>query len=118
MDISKLMNYKESKGLFNKLCKPSQLYFIMSAVAIMAIIIQNIYEPNENIFCLGIHKCNTSYMKWLLFIPQIIYILVWTIILNSLCKTGYTELSWLIVLFPFILFFIIMGIFMLSSIRI
>lgn len=118
MDISKLMNFKQSKNLFNKLCRPSQLYFIMSTIALIAILIQNMYEPNENIFCLGIHKCETSYMKWLLFIPQVIYILVWTIILNSLCKTGFTELSWLIVLFPFILFFIILGIFMIASFNI
>lgn len=115
MDASKVMNSKQMKGLFNKLCKPSQLYFIMSVIAILAILIQNILEPNNKKFCMGIHNCELSYMKWLLFIPQIIYVLVWTIILNSLCKTGYEQLSWLIVLFPFILFFIIIGLFMLSS---
>ena len=34
-------------------------------------------------------------------------LLFWTFILNCLCKAGYKEISWILLLLPFILFFII-----------
>ena len=40
---------------------------------------------------------------------KIIYILFWTFILNSLCKAGYKEISWFLVLLPILLLFIILG---------
>jgi len=99
---------------FNKLCKPSQLYFFMSMASIIFIVIQNLFTSNHS-FCMGIHGCNLGFSKWLIFIPQLIYIFVWTVILNSLCKTGYEDFSWFLVLFPFVLFFILMGLFILRG---
>ena len=107
----------KQKSFFEKLCRPAQLYLVLSTIAVLSILLQNILEPNNKLFCLGIHNCKLNYMKWLLFIPQILYVGVWTIILNSLCRTGYNELSWLIALFPFILFFILLGIFVLEDFR-
>ena len=34
---------------------------------------------------------------------NIVFILVWTILLNVLCQRGYTSLSWILVLLPIIL---------------
>ena len=42
----------------------------------------------------------------LVMVGQLIYIAFWTWLLNMICKIN-TGISWLIVLFPFILFFII-----------
>ena len=44
-----------------------------------------------------------------------VYILFWTFILNAICKAGYKEVSWFMVLLPIILLFIIIGIVILNS---
>ena len=41
--------------------------------------------------------------------------LFWTFILNAICKAGYKEVSWFMVLLPIILLFIIIGIVILNS---
>jgi hypothetical protein len=37
---------------------------------------------------------------------KILYVVFWTFILNALCSYGYYQLSWFLLLLPFILFFI------------
>lgn len=43
------------------------------------------------------------------FVMKIIYILFWTYILNLMCKDGHREISWFLVLIPFILLFSVAG---------
>jgi hypothetical protein len=45
----------------------------------------------------------------MMFVFKALYILFWTFILNSLCKAGYKEVSWFLVLLPLILLFIILA---------
>jgi hypothetical protein len=40
---------------------------------------------------------------------EVLYVLGWTYLLNILCKKGYNQLSWLLVLLPFIAMFILIG---------
>jgi uncharacterized membrane protein YdjX (TVP38/TMEM64 family) len=47
-----------------------------------------------------------------IFILKLVYILFWTWILNLMCKDGQQTIAWLLVLFPFILLFVILGIVM------
>ena len=98
------------KHKFNvkKLCTPSMLYFVISLVALIIMGIQNL-SGNSELFCLGDYKCNVG-NKLVIFVLNAIYILFWTFILDLMCKAGYTELSWFIVLIPFILFFLFLGI--------
>lgn len=106
---------KNMRKMFNGLCKPSQLYLAFSIFSLFFVVVQNVINPNSNQFCLGKHSCDLGFSKWFTFIPQIVYIAVWTIILNSLCKTGYERLSWLMVLFPVVLMFTVIALLMLSS---
>ena len=48
---------------------------------------------------------------------KILYIIVWTLILDYLCRKGYSKVSWLLVLFPLIMMFVLIGGFMLLAIR-
>jgi len=93
-------------GLTN-LCPPSLFYLALSMIALVIMVFQNI--GNENIFCLGLYECNVSSVTLLLII-KILYILFWTWILNLICKAGYPLLSWFLVLFPFLLFFILVAV--------
>ena len=93
------------------LCTPAMIYFVISIIALVAILLQNL--GNQSSYQVGSFSCmvpNTA----LIFIIKLIYILFWTWILNLICKDGHTGISWLLVLLPFILLFVIIGILMLN----
>jgi hypothetical protein len=98
-------------GLKN-LCTPSYVYLVISLIAIIVMAIQN--SGNVNVFCLGTYSCDVSSTA-LIFLAKLIYVLFWTWILNLMCKAGATTLSWIFVLFPFILFFLILFSLLFSS---
>ena len=79
----------------------------MSCIILILLAFQNL--GNYNIFCIGDIECDVE-NTWLIFIIKIIYVIFWTFILNLLCKNGYTNLSWILLLLPFILAFVLVGI--------
>ena len=95
-----------------ELCSPAYLYFVISMLGLIMIIIQNIGNTHHLSFgSFSARVPNTT----LIFIVKIIYILFWTWILNLICKSGYTSISWALVLIPFFLFFVIMTMVMMQS---
>jgi hypothetical protein len=89
-----------------ELCSPAYVYFALSMIGIIAAIIQNF--GHKEIYSMGLLHTqvpNTS----VVFIVKIIYVLFWTYILNLICKDGHKEISWFLVLVPFILLFMVMG---------
>lgn len=97
-------NYKLD---FKKLCTPSLIYFVISLIALVLMGIQNINGKSDSL-CLGNYNCNVG-SKLLVFILYSVYIIFWTFIFDLMCKAGYSELSWFIVLIPFILFFLLLA---------
>ena len=95
---------------FKKLCSPAVFYLIISLFALLAMIIQN-YGNNDK-FCLGYYECNVSNTNTI-YVMKIFYILFWAWILNLMCKGGYKKVAWFFVLLPFILFFVILGLYIL-----
>jgi hypothetical protein len=94
-----------------ELCTPSLIYFVISIVSLLIVLLQNL--GNTNSYHVGSFSCrvpNTAAV----FIVKLIYILFWTYILNLICKDGHTTLSWLLILLPWLLLFVIMGILMLN----
>jgi hypothetical protein len=96
------------------LCVPAQFYLAISALSIILIVSQNLNGQKN--YCLGQFKapCNN---KASAFAMKILYIIIWTFILDYLCRKGYSKVSWLLVLFPFIMMFVLIGAFMLMAIR-
>lgn len=95
----------------SQLCKPAALYFVISMIAYVITIMQNL--GNINIFSLGVFSCKvTSTLLILLF--NLVYILFWTWVLHLICKDGYTNVSWFLVLLPFIFLFVIFGVMMIK----
>jgi hypothetical protein len=94
-----------------ELCSPAALYFIVSIFSLLMILFQNL--GNSNSYHMGNFSCRVP-STTLIFIIKLIYILFWTWILNLICKDGHTGISWLLVLFPFILFFILIGMIMIN----
>jgi len=94
------------------LCTPASLYLVLSVIALAVMFFQNI--GNENMYCLGVYQCDVSSVS-LIFIIKILYILFWTWVLNLICRAGYSSVSWFLVLLPFVLFFILIAMFLLSK---
>jgi len=96
---------------FKELCTPASVYLVISIIGLLMILFQNF--GNTHSYQVGTFSCrvpNTTFV----FIAKLIYVLFWTYIINLICKDGHSELSWLLVLFPFILLFIIIGLLMLN----
>jgi|TARA_B110000285_G_C15132497_1_gene624610 hypothetical protein len=95
-----------------ELCTPSALYFVLSFIALIIISIQNL--GNTNKFCVGEYSCNVP-STILVFVVQSVYILFFTWVLNLICKEGYKNVSWFLVLLPFIMFFVLLAIMMMYA---
>jgi len=94
-----------------QLCTPSLVYFIISIFALVLILLQNF--GNTTRYNVGTFSCSVP-NTFVVFIFKLIYILFWTWVLDLICKSGYTGISWFLVLLPFILLFIIIGFFMIN----
>ena len=92
-------------GLRN-LCTPSYVYLVISSIALLVMIYQNL--GNVNTYCLGNYSCTVSNTA-LIFIIKAIYILFWTWVLNLMCKANATNIAWLVLLLPVIVMFILIG---------
>ena len=93
------------------LCTPAAIYFIISMLCIIISIFQNL--GNKTQYMLGNYTANVP-STMLVFIVKIVYILFWTWILNLICKDGHKNIAWFLVLLPFILLFVIMGLIMIN----
>lgn len=93
---------------FSKLCTPAMLYFVLSFISLLLMGLQNLHGDHHR-YCMGSYSCQVENTPGI-FILKLIYILFWTWVLNLLCKAGYTSISWFLLLLPFILLFILVGI--------
>jgi len=66
------------------ICAPAMIYLVLGIIAILVMI----FQKYDIIGILG----------------KIIFIGLWTWLLNYLCSTGHSAISWILLLLPFILF--------------
>ena len=97
---------------FKHLCTPAFFYLAISVVVFVVIAVQNF--GNTSKYCLGNYECYVP-NTFMMFVFKALYILFWTFILNSLCKAGYKEVSWFLVLLPFILLSILLVLLMFNK---
>ena len=98
-------------GLRN-LCTPSYVYLVISSIALIVMLYQNI--GNVNTYCLGSYTCNVSSTAQI-FIIKAVYILFWTWILNLMCRANATSIAWLVLLLPVIIMFVLLAAMMISD---
>jgi ABC-type polysaccharide transport system permease subunit len=99
---------------YNLLCTPSQVYVLISAIAIVTMLLQNLSEPRK--YCIGRYSCKLNFNNLFLFVMKLLYVVFWAIVLDSLCKNGYKDLAWAIVLLPFFLLFLLIVLFIFSQV--
>lgn len=93
------------------LCKPTKLYLFLSVFLLLSMIIQNLGK--KDILCFGPLECY-EVNKIALLLIKLLYIGFWTFILQMICKGGYTNVSWALVLLPIILFGLTLVMYMLN----
>ena len=116
------------KGM-TRLCTPALIYFVVSMVVLLCMLFQNAVAQNASnsnqntssnrpLYRVGIYSRHMKnlYHIVIVFLVKFLYIVFWTFILNLVCRDGNKALSWLILLFPLILFFISIGAFLLLPI--
>ena len=76
--------------MIKSLCIPAKVYLAMSVISILALIFDPSFaSPMGESQQLSIFKVG--------------FILIWTYILDVICKSGYTNISWFFVLLPFLI---------------
>lgn len=76
--------------LLDNICTPAVVYLIISMITIMFAIYNN-----ARVF--------TILIKWL-------FVLLWTWVLNFICKSGYPMVAWVLVLLPYIMFLMMIAV--------
>jgi hypothetical protein len=94
-----------------KLCTPAHVYFLLSLVSLLIMAFQNL--GNVNKYCVGNYECTVTSTLGV-FAVKMLYVVFWTWVLNTLCRAGYTRLSWFIFLFPFISMFVLIALMFLN----
>jgi len=94
-----------------ELCTPAALYFVISILGLVIIMFQNL--GNTNSYNVGNFSCRVP-NTFVFFIAQFIYIVFWTYVLNLICRDGHVGLSLLLVLLPWILSFVLIGLLMMN----
>lgn len=96
------------------LCTPALVYFVISAAAIVVMFIQSMFSPDPSSYCVGMYKCNVSSIS-AIFAMKAVYVVVWTWILQLICSRGYETVSWILVLLPVLIMFILIALVMLTG---
>ena len=104
---------KKSKTFFHSTCTPTKVYLVFSLISILMILLQNLNDSRK--YCLGMFQCKLNFSNILLFILKLVYTIVWVIILDSLCVNKYENIAWGIVMFPVVLMFVLLGMFIVSK---
>ena len=94
------------------LCKPAYVYLVISVLATIVLMIQN--SGNQNRYCVGSFECEVPNTA-LVFLVKFMYIAFWTFVLNAICRSGHKQFAWFLVLLPFIMFFVLIGLAMLKQ---
>jgi hypothetical protein len=98
--------------LIKKLCSPAYVYLVISTIAIIVLMFQN--GGNSDVYCMGSYECEVPSTA-LIFFFKFLYVAFWTFVLDSICKAGHKQFSWFLVIFPFVLFFILLGLMIASQ---
>jgi len=99
----------------HKLCPPAQLYFVISVLSFLGMLLQNCGSKSE--YQIGTFKAPTPCHPMYYFLAKALYILFWTYGLNFLCEKGFKQVSWALVLLPIIGMFIMIGLLLFSLIK-
>tara|TARA_B100000927_G_C16439494_1_gene459149 strand:- start:667 stop:1011 length:345 start_codon:yes stop_codon:yes gene_type:complete len=100
-----VLNFRKTKKQtvknIKQLCTPAFVYLAISLISLLIMLIQNF--GNSDVFCIASYDCAVSSTIGV-FVVHVMYIAVWTWLLNVICKSGNTNIAWFLVLLPYLIF--------------
>jgi len=106
-----------------KMCTPAQIYLVVSVIMMilsyfgMTAISQQLTMNQGGHPAL--HSLNFTYQKdsKTSYVVQAVFIVLWTWLLSYLCNKGYSELSWFLVLLPWVLMFLAFFVYVIETVK-
>ena len=109
--------------MFDKICTPAQIYLIVSFI----LMVLSYFGMNAISQQITLNQANNSFLQSLNFtyqkdtrtsyIVQAVFIVLWTWVLSYLCKKGFSNLSWFLVLLPWVLMFLAFFVYVIETIK-
>jgi hypothetical protein len=109
--------------MFDKLCTPAQIYLIVSVI----LIVLSYFGMNAISQQITLNQANNSFLQSLNFtyqkdtktsyVVQALFIVLWTWVLSYLCNKGFSNLSWFLVLLPWLLMFLGFFVYIIETIK-
>ena len=96
------------------LCRPAKFYLYLSLVGVAFSLLQNLSRFDNSQYKCGSFSVSVPSVM-LIFVFKLMYIGFWAYVINLICKDDNKRLAWLLVLFPFLLMFVILGLLMLTG---
>ena len=109
--------------MFNNLCTPAQIYLIISFILMIlsyfglnAISQQFTLNQSNNSF---LQSLNFTYQKdaRTSYVIQAVFIVLWTWVLSYLCNKGFSNLSWFLILLPWVLMFLAFFVYIIEMVK-
>ena len=97
-----------------ELCTPARVYLYISLIGLVASVIQNLIDFDNTTYKCGAYAVLVPSV-FLIFMFKVIYMSFWAYVLNLLCKDNNRTLSWLLVVFPILFIFVLIGILMITG---
>jgi len=94
------------------LCTPAYVYLVISIIILVTMAFQNMGSNTE--YCAGNYSCTVSNTA-IVFLIKLLFVIFWTWVLHLICKAGAPIISWLLVLFPIVLMFLFIILFLFSG---
>ena len=109
--------------MFDKLCIPAQIYLIVSFI----LMVLSYFGLNAISQQLTLNQSNSSFLQSLNFtyqkdartsyVVQAVFIVLWTWVLSYLCNKGFSNLSWFLILLPWILMFLAFFVYIIEMVK-
>ena len=109
--------------MFDKLCTPAQIYLIVSFI----LMVLSYFGLNAISQQITLNQSNSSFLQSLNFtyqkdtrtsyVVQAVFIVLWTWVLSYLCNKGFSNLSWFLILLPWVLMFLAFFVYIIEMVK-
>jgi hypothetical protein len=109
--------------MFDKLCIPAQIYLIVSFI----LMVLSYFGLNAISQQLTLNQSNSSFLQSLNFtyqkdartsyVVQAVFIVLWTWVLSYLCNKGFSNLSWFLILLPWVNMFLAFFVYIIEIVK-
>ena len=109
--------------MFDNICTPAQIYLIVSFI----LMVLSYFGMNAISQQITLNQANNSFLQSLNFtyqkdartsyVVQAVLIVLWTWVLSYLCKKGFSNLSWFLVLLPWVLMFLAFFVYIIETVK-